>query len=179
MPRRRTQSRAVALGAVTVLALVGIMVLLSVLVSRGSVKTSLGDQDFWAGRTDRLAAEIRDRGPFLVPDASPSRRRDVYIQHLGRDDTRGWLAFDAHAPGQDDRSCSLRWSGRDFVDPCGEARFPANGAGLRRYRTRVTGGNLYVVFKPVSGQSRGARMNSVRRSATSSASSALPHTVAM
>jgi hypothetical protein len=147
MPRRRTQSRAVLLGVIVVLALVGVMVGVSVLASQGSVEVQLGDEEAGPYDARRLAAEIDDRGPFLLPDASPNRSRDLYVQHRGTSATRGWAAFAARAPGEDDRACTLQWTGSDFADPCSGTHYPADGAGLRRYRTRVEKGKVFVVLR--------------------------------
>ena len=152
MPRRRTQSRAALLGVIVVLALVGTMVGISVLASRGSVEVRLGDEEAGPYDTRRMAAEIDDRGPFLLPDASPNRSRDLYVQHQGTNPNRGWLAFAARAPGEDDRErCTVQWTGTDFADPCSGQHYPADGAGLQRYPTRVEKGKLFVVLKPRRG----------------------------
>jgi len=116
-------------------------------VSGGHGKGDLAPtRDYSAGRTDALAAEIAERGPFLVADASPSRRRDIYIQHLGRAESEGWVVVSAFAPDQTDRECFLRWSTDDevFRDPCTGTQFPKDGTGLTRYPTRVDDHRLYV-----------------------------------
>jgi hypothetical protein len=94
--------------------------------------------------TENLAAEIADRGPFLLPDASPAHKRDIYIQHLGKDLDVGWWVLGALAPGQTDRECFIVWTGDEFQDPCTKAMFPANGEGLTRYANRVDHGHLYI-----------------------------------
>lgn len=138
--------RAAWVGVAVVVVLVGAMAMLSWLGSQGTVKVQLGDREAGPYDTERMAEEIAERGPFLLPDASPNRSLDIYIQHLGDDPREGWLAFLARAPGQDDRDCSLTWDGDRFVDPCGEVTFPADGSGLRQFTTRVTGDELYVDF---------------------------------
>jgi hypothetical protein len=101
-------------------------------------------QEFEAGRTAALTKVIDRDGPFLLPDASPAHDRDLYIQHLGADESAGWLAIAARAPGQTNRSCFLLWTGRVFRDPCTKRSFPGNGAGLTQYPTRVANHRLYV-----------------------------------
>ena len=144
MARRRSHSSAVVLGVLVVSLLVGTMVLVSVMANRGSVEVNLGDDEAGPYDTRRLAAEIADAGPFLLPDASPDRSRDIYIQHLGRSHRTRWLAFSARAPGQRDRACSLQWEGDEFTDPCDGHRYPADGRGLTQYPTRIEDGKLYV-----------------------------------
>jgi hypothetical protein len=141
MPRRRSQStgRAVAVGLVTVVVLVGGLLLVSLLANRGTLRTQLGDEEFRAGRTDVLAERIAADGPALFSGLGAGIGRDIYVQHLGHLDGDGWLALSARAPGQDDRACSLRWTGRDFQDPCTNATFPADGTGLTAFRTRLGG----------------------------------------
>lgn len=113
----------------------------TVYVSHGHGKGDLApQQEFFVGKTAALVVHT----PFLLPDASPAHRRDVYVQHLGRSQARGWLVFAALAPGQTDRTCHLTWRGNRFEDPCTHTTFPADGTGLTRYRTRVTDGRLYV-----------------------------------
>jgi hypothetical protein len=145
MPRRRSQSqtRGLLLGTVAVLFGVVLLAGLSIASGRGKVDVSnLGDKDFWAGNADRLAARIqKDRRPFLIPDASPNHAKDIYLQHIGATDTRGWLAISAGP-----RRCSLQWDEKrlQFVDPCTGATHPADGSDLTRYRTYVEGNAVFV-----------------------------------
>jgi hypothetical protein len=116
-------------------------------VSRGHGRGQLAAQrEYSAGRVDSLAAEIAERGPFLVADASPSRRRDIYVLHAGSDETAGWVVVSAFAPGQTDRSCFLRWdpSAEGFQDPCTGSSYDADGPDLHHYPTAVRDGRLYV-----------------------------------
>jgi hypothetical protein len=138
--------RAAWIGVAVVVVLIGLMGAISYLAGNGTVTPQLGDREAGPYNAVRLANEIADRGPFLLADASPNRSLDVFVQHLGEDPSTGWSAFLARAPGQDNRSCTLTWDKTRFVDPCGGATFPADGAGLRRFATRVTGGQVYVSF---------------------------------
>jgi hypothetical protein len=113
----------------------------TVYVSHGHGKGDLAPrQEFFVGKTAHLLGQT----PFLLPDASPAHRRDVYVQHLGRNPATGWLVFAALAPGQTDRACHLKYRHGRFEDPCTAATFPTDGTGLTRYRTHVTDGRLYV-----------------------------------
>lgn len=125
--------------------LAGAMLVVStVYVSRGHGKGQLAPTGTFTVRT----AAIRDEVPFLLPDASPAHRRDLYIQHIGESDLSGWLAFSAYAPGQTSRDCHLRWTGREFRDPCTGSTFPRDGKGLTSYRTSVRNGRLTVDLNP-------------------------------
>ena len=133
------------LGVVAVLFGVGLFAALALLGSSGQVDVRLGDDEFQAGQVERLAANVARDGPIAIPDASPERARDIYLQHLGDTPEAGWLAFAAQAPGAD-RTCLLQWnaSERVFVDPCSGQRFPADGEGLTQYPTTVSEGVLSV-----------------------------------
>ena len=143
MPRRTSPRQAVLLGITGVV--VGVLVLggLAVLASRGSVELQ-GSPLFDAGRADSQAAAIRRDGPILLGDVAGGQR-DVYLQHLGGDERRGWLAFDTRAP-RAPRNCAVRWSAEDraFEDPCSGRRYPPTGEGLRQYPVDVDDGRLTV-----------------------------------
>lgn len=143
--------RSVAIGIVAVVLGFALVLVLSVLSSRGDVDIRLGDERFPAGRTERLAARIaEDRRPFLFSDVSGRGTRDIYVQHLGETAEVGWLAFAARAPGQTDRACALDWDlgTQELVDPCDGQRFPADGTGLTRYPVEVADGQLSVDLRP-------------------------------
>lgn len=133
------------LGLVAVLFGFGLFAGLALLSSSGQVDVRLGDDVFRAGQVERLAANIARDGPVAIPDASPDRARDIYLQHLGETPEVGWLAFSAQAPGAE-RSCLLQWvpADREFVDPCSGQRFGARGDGLTQYPTTVAEGVLSV-----------------------------------
>jgi hypothetical protein len=124
---------------------IGLVVLLglAILASRGDVKLQ-GDPVFSAGRTDSQAPAIERDGPILLGDVAGGDR-DVYLQHLGDDEDRGWLAFDTRAPGAA-RDCAVRWVPEDesFEDPCSGRRYPPSGEGLRQYPVDVRDGRLTV-----------------------------------
>ena len=120
-----------------------LLVGLAVLASRGDVELQ-GSPVFDAGRTDSQAPAIERDGPILLGDVAGGDR-DVYLQHLGDDEDRGWLAFDTRAPGAS-RDCAVRWIPADevFEDPCSGRRYPPDGEGLRQYPVDVRGGRLTV-----------------------------------
>ena len=149
-PWRRT-ARGRVVGALVAVALAGVLLwVVTVLISNRSVnpRGPFEADEFEVGHVEALV----DRVPFLLPDASPSRRRDIYVQHdPGAADDEGWLAFSAFAPGQTDRECFLRWSAADevFRDPCTDREFPPDGTGLDQYPTRVDDDNrLHVDLTP-------------------------------
>ena len=117
----------------------------ALLAGSGGVEVRLGDDVFRAGQVERLAAAIAAEGPIAIPDASPERARDIYLQHLGETPEVGWLAFAAQAPGAE-RTCLLQWdpAGAELVDPCSDRRYPADGEGLTQYPTAVADGVLTV-----------------------------------
>lgn len=144
--RRRGGGRRLLLaGALGVAGAVAVVTLVTVVAGSGDVQSNFVREEFVVDRTERLAAEIAEDGPLLLPDAGPGRSKDVYIQHVGPGTNRGWLAFAARAPGAS-RECTLRWDGDGevFVDPCTGVVVPPDGGSLPQYRTRVDKGRLYV-----------------------------------
>ena len=134
--------------SVVALVCAGLMMWAAVAIISGGRGTGQlsGRQRFDVGQVGRLSAEIEDRGPFLVADASPRRQRDIYVQWLGETPEVGWLAFSAFAPGQTDRSCFLEWDERSesFEDPCTGETFQADGTGLEQFPVEVADDHLYV-----------------------------------
>ena len=136
-PRRRTARSVVVLSAGAVLVAAVLLYAITRYAASGHGKGDLAIKDsFRVGH----AAALVDQVPFLLPDATPGRSVDIYIQHdPGRPVEEGWLAFSAFAPGQTDRSCFLRYDEDDevFRDPCTDAEFPPDGTGLTQYPTSV------------------------------------------
>ncbi|MGQ0616801.1 MAG: hypothetical protein ACT4PW_07390 [Acidimicrobiia bacterium] len=97
--------------------------------------------EFDAGPAKARAAAIeRDRYPLLFQDPAVFTR-PIWVQHLGSDPLRGWLAFDAAVEG-----CALAWEpdAQEFRDCAGRA-YPPDGEGLRAYPVRVTRDEHVVV----------------------------------
>lgn len=120
-------------------------------------KVQLGDEVFEVGQVRRMALLVDRDGPLLFQDLL-GRDRDLFVQHIGDDAAKGWLAFEAHAPGQP-RTCHLVWRQARgvFEDQCSKATYPPEGAGLTQYPTEVkrkdkAGLTLYVdLRKPLAG----------------------------
>jgi len=132
-PRRRTSSGVLTAAVVAVLLAVVIGVTLVELANNGTVKSHLGSTVFLAGRGRQLAPLVTAGGPIGLPPLL-GYTRPIYLQHLGPDEKKGWVAIQALIPGEGPK-CVLRWdrpTGR-FRDPCTGATFPADGTGLIRY----------------------------------------------
>jgi hypothetical protein len=143
--------RSVVIGVGAVVAAVVTFGGLALLSGSGQVDPRLGDDVFEVGQVERLAANVERDGPIAIPDASPRRARDIYLQHLGEADDEGWLAFAAQTPGAE-RHCLLQWLAEDrrFADPCSDKRYPADGEGLTSYPTTVEEGILSVDLRQPS-----------------------------
>jgi hypothetical protein len=140
----------VALSIGGVIAATVVLFLVVRVASQRPGNANLGDKVFEVGDAKRLAKLIQDdHEPFLFKDPLTSRPgREVYVQHLGDDYRKGWLAIEAYAPDAPrELRCILTWDrSRDlFVDPCGAQGFPADGAGLRIYPAAVNERDRLVV----------------------------------
>jgi hypothetical protein len=121
-------------GAIVAVVLVlAIGATLIALANSGAVKSHLGASVFLAGRARDLAPEVARGGPIGLPPLL-GHSRPIYLQHLGPDEKKGWVAIQALVPGQPGR-CVLRWeaASEQFRDPCSGATYPADGTGLVRY----------------------------------------------
>jgi hypothetical protein len=128
-----------------ILLIAGLAVLTAILIVVFFVRLSnqpgqqinIGSQEITVGKAAIFAPAVAKDGPLLF-QALRGNELDIFVQHLGADPLRGWLAFEAHAPGEA-RSCLLRWrqASHDFSDPCSARTFPADGAGLDQYAVRV------------------------------------------
>ncbi|HEX3539566.1 MAG TPA: hypothetical protein VHT75_03905 [Acidimicrobiales bacterium] len=114
------------------------------LARQPGAKVNLGDQEFSVGKDTALAAQISALGrPLLFP---PLRGSIVlYVQHLGGDPAKGWLAFNAEVPGHAS-PCLVTWqvTTRDFAD-CHGIHYPADGHGLDQYPVRVDASGQVIV----------------------------------
>ena len=130
-------------GVVTALGLMAGVLLLS--GSDGDMELRLGDSDFRDLDTDRISAEIADRGPILFGDVADGSL-DIILQHLGDDPDSGWLAFEARRDGQD-RDCFFRWRPDEslFANTCdNEDVVDESGTGLRHFEVTVVDGDVRV-----------------------------------
>jgi hypothetical protein len=133
-PRRASPALIVAVLALLTAILVVVFVLR--LASNGTAKVQLGTDSFVIGPAARLAPTA-DRAPLLF-QALRGTTLDIYVQHLGADPIRGWLAFQARRQGAP-RTCTLQWQARTgtFLDPCDHQTYPPDGAGLPQFRVTI------------------------------------------
>ena len=113
--------------------------------SGGDVEIRLGDRDFRDMDTERISAEIADRGPILFGDVADGDL-DIILQHLGADPEAGWLAFEARRPGQS-RECFFAWQSEqgEFANTCdADDIVDAEGTGLRHFDVAVVDGDVRV-----------------------------------
>lgn len=144
---RNRRRRAVAAGVVI---LGSFAVLLTVLALRVATQPDaevrLGSSTFKVGRASTLARRIEaDDYPLLFQDLR-NKSIDLYLNHVGRNHLTGWRAIQAHAPDAP-RTCQLEWLGDEFRDPCDDARYPADGKGLRQFQVNVVDGEVFVNFR--------------------------------
>lgn len=125
-----------------------IFVAVTALVGTGKARSKLGNDRFVVGNAANWARVVDRQGPLLLQDPLGGQR-DLFIVHLGGPI---WTSVEAHAPGAP-RTCQLRWQkpSGEFVDPCDQRRYPADGTGLTRYQTVVDRkGRLVVDLHQVS-----------------------------
>ena len=129
--------------------ILGVMLVVFVVQQSGkpSSDISFGATVFEAGQVEPLARAIAKDGPVFYR-APNNRGPDIYVQHVGSDPRAGWHAFDARGEGQD-RTCTLTWQPAEqkFLEPCSKATLPADGTGMRQYRTAVLGDRLTIDFR--------------------------------
>ena len=112
------------------------------LVGSGKAKSKLGSNVFKLGKAKNQAQFVDRNGPLLFPDPL-QRGRDIYVNHVGPNQ---WAALEVHPPGEP-KSCTVKWvpSSHTFHDPCSGKDYPADGAGLVRYKTAIeSNGDLVV-----------------------------------
>ncbi len=146
--RRRTRSVIIA-SVVGLLVASAFVVGVVVFASKRPNDVNLGDKRFVVGSAKRFAERIdSQRTPILFKDPLTSRTgRELYVQHLGNDVRKGWLAVDAYAPGQRKLDCILRWNarGQEFRDRCSNETYPKDGTGLRTYPGTVDANGIVVI----------------------------------
>ena len=134
----------IAGAAIVLIAIVTVFVALA--ASRGDVEINLGDDRFEVGSAERIAEAIAEDGglPALFPDLV-NRDRPLFVQHLGDDPEKGWVAFGAFDP--DDPTCLVeidREAGT-LVNACDpDVTYPLDGDGLRAYPVTVEDGDVFV-----------------------------------
>jgi hypothetical protein len=141
MSPRRTN--AVVLTAVAGV-IVGFLIFAAILslVGSGKAKSKLGANVFKIGKAKDQAVIVDRNGPLLFADPL-EKGRDIYVNHV---DPNEWVAVEVHPPGEP-KSCTVKWSGqsRTFHDPCSGRDYPADGAGLVRYKASIDkSGDLVV-----------------------------------
>ena len=138
MPRRRTAYAAATAIAGVVVAF-GLFALVANIAAKPSSKAHVGGRSravYDVGGSRTLAKQVSDNGPLLFQALVGDL--DIFVQHQGGDDTTGWLAFDARAPGAA-RRCSVQWKAeqKQFVDPCSQQTYPPDGKGLTHHPVTV------------------------------------------
>ncbi len=102
LPRVRNprRTRLIVVASLLGVAVTAVMVLLVVrFASQRPDEVNLGRSRFEVGRSDVFAWAIRRDGPILFKDPLTKRPgREIYVQHLGNDEAKGWFALDAYAP---------------------------------------------------------------------------------
>lgn len=123
--------------------LAGVLLFVGVasLTGSGKAKSHLGDDRFVVGRARTLASTVERHGPLLFQDLVGGEQ-DIYVQHVEGQ----WHAFAAHAIGAP-RRCQLTWqrATKDFIDPCSQQTYTADGKNLRQYQTIVDAKGKLVV----------------------------------
>ena len=157
MPIARSRGhagRALLIAAAGALLTLAVAFGISVLDNRGRVEVKLGDDTFSGLQADEMAADIAERGPFLVADASPGGDRDIVLQHLSDDVDEGWIAIAARPPGVP-RNCTIQWQTDDGVfrlldengavgGECDGTEYPPDGGDLETFPVAVEDGRLDV-----------------------------------
>jgi hypothetical protein len=137
----------VIIAVLAVLTAVLLVVFVLRLAKQPGAKVNLGSQEFDVGKAVVFAPDVARFGPLKFQ--ALRGQVDIFVQHLGPDPKRGWLAFETHPPDEP-RTCLLRWQPvtHDFLDPCTNRTFPADGAGLLQYPARVdSGGHVIVTLR--------------------------------
>lgn len=162
MPIERRNARNQMTTTVIMVCTVGVIVLLVYLLIQAAsdgkgVALNLGVDRFTVGDATEQRALIERDGPLLFSDASGNgQKRPIFVNHIGDDSTKGWVAFDARPP-EGAPGCFLRWDRPTStfvgVDGCDPRTFPANGEGLTTYPAQaLPSGQVEVDLKPKDGK---------------------------
>lgn len=140
--------RGVILGILAVLAALGLGYAIIQLAQQGSIESNLGANELIVGEHLNLSQKIMEEGPIPY-QSQASGTPSIYLQHLGEDPRRGWLAFDTSWPDSD---CILNWNAQvSLFEPteteacAGFGRVEANGEGLRQHLVRINSEGRVVV----------------------------------
>jgi hypothetical protein len=138
-------TRALLLSGVTVgvviLVLWGASVVLTHRHNSGTHSGTVGGKITLA-KASKLADEVAKHGPIFYPDVSGNHLRDLYLQHVGAEPTKGWMAFLVQVPGAH-QGCVWQWQAKrgQVVASCDPERTLAAAApGLQHFPTTVTKG---------------------------------------
>jgi len=115
---------------------VGVLLFVAVMssISSGKARSPVGTNLYVLGSAKSLGASVDRQGPLLLSDPLGSKR-SIYVQHLGGND---WRTVATNAPGGSS-GCLVVWRAteRAFVDGCSHQAYPADGAGLTSFPTKV------------------------------------------
>jgi hypothetical protein len=143
MSRNPNRSRMVILSAAAgVIVAILLFAAIVSLVGSGKAKSKLGSNVFKIGKAKDQAVIVDRNGPLLFADPL-EKGRDIYVNHGDADQ---WVAVEVHPPGEP-KSCTVKWSSQShkFHDPCSGRDYPADGAGLVRYKASIDkSGDLIV-----------------------------------
>jgi hypothetical protein len=106
------QTTAILIGIASVVVCVAVVLWLINLASGGGgpVSLNLGDEQFNAGQTERLARQIEESGPVLFSDVSGQGQiRPIWVNHFGDDPATQWFVISAVAPDAP-QNCFLAWN---------------------------------------------------------------------
>jgi hypothetical protein len=139
------------LGGVAFLALLGLVLWgVAALVSHNADPNDvhLGSDEFVLKSLKAKAEHIAEDGPLLFPGlVGPAERQPIGIWHDGDVTTSGWRVFSL-VPAGGPAQCVLQLDRNDrsaLVDPCTNARYPADGSTLPPVNSHVDlDGNLVV-----------------------------------
>jgi hypothetical protein len=110
----------------------------------------LGTDEFVVSGLEAKAARIAEDGPLLFPGlVGPAEREPIGVWHAGDATTSGWQVFSL-VPDGGSASCVLELDRNDrnaLVDPCTQARYPADGSTLPHVNSHVDlDGNLVITL---------------------------------
>ena len=154
MPVAQTRGhagKALLIAGSAVVVLLVVTLLVAQAANRGDVDIRLGDDRFDAGKVTSMAETIDDGDgiPILYPDLL-GRGRSVFVQHLGDDPAKGWVAFGAFLPDDADCEIEIEQPDRDRLVDCEGREQPLDGNGLRTYPTSVEDGRLKVDINEIT-----------------------------